>query len=150
MTNEETKARELLLSIYENRRDEIRVSPLWMATAAMNVLDPLRASHPIEYAMAHLQFRQLAREICRGKWEPDADDGEPRQHNLFPELQTRYPSARSRLRDKREYVLLEYLGQDDVDYNVHRLRMEGRAKLDHADALLAWWAQQSDHRRAED
>ena len=38
-----------------------------------------------------------------------------------------------------EYVLLEHLTDEDVKFNVNRLRKEADAKLHHATALEAWW-----------
>jgi hypothetical protein len=138
MTNEEHKAREILLSIYEERRFNKRVSPTWLATMAMTSLDPLRVSHPIEYAMAHLQFRQLARSICAGRWEK-AEGDEEKQIELFSDLQTRYPTApANRADDEPEYVLLEELTEEDFDFNIARLRSEGMAKIKHSDTLAAY------------
>lgn len=142
MTNEEKKARELILSIFEVRRMADRVSPNWLATEAMQSLDPLRTSHPLEYAMAHLQFRQLARGICAGTFEPDEprEAGGDDQHEMFPVLQRMYPKARSSSKEEPEYVRLELLTDEDIRFNVERLRSEAVAKLKHADALEAWAA----------
>lgn len=139
MTHEQTRARELVLQVYEARRSHVRVSPSWLATECMQTLDPERTSHPIEYTMAHLQFRQLARNICSGRWErEDSVAGDIDQHELFPDLQTRYPVAGRSADQEPEYVLLEHMTEADVTFNVSRLRSEARAKLKHADALEAW------------
>jgi hypothetical protein len=37
-----------------------------------------------------------------------------------------------------QYVLRDHMTDDDVTFNVTRLRSEARAKLAHADALEAW------------
>jgi hypothetical protein len=137
MTNEEIKAREMVERVFELRRLQVRVSPSWIATEVMQMLDPARASHPVEYAMAHLQFRQLARAICAGRWDKETSDETVEQHDLFPILQTRYPVSRSR-GEEPQYVLLEYMTDEDVGFNVTRLRSEAIAKLKHADALEAW------------
>lgn len=139
MTNEETKAREILMSVYEARRDQDRISPTWLATEVMQKLDPLRNSHPIEYAMAHLQFRQLARSILATRLEK-AEPGHVDQHPLFPNLQAHYPSAVLSASHEPEYVRLELMTDDDVAFNVDRLRKEAASKLKHADALQAWAA----------
>ena len=136
--NEEIKARELILAVYEKRRDVGYVSPAWLATEVMHTLDPERKAHPIEYAMAHLQFRQLAREVCGQKWESD-DEEISEQHELFPRLQRRYPIARKSSRDDPQYALLELLTDKDYAYNLMRLRREAHTKLEHADALEAYW-----------
>lgn len=138
MTHEQTKARELILRLYEARRSHVRVSPSWLATECMQSLDPDRASHPIEYAMAHLQFRQLARSICSGRWERTDASEIAEQHDLFPDLQTRYPAAGRSADQEPEYVLLEHMSVEDIAFNVSRLRSEANAKLKHADSLEAW------------
>lgn len=135
--NDETKLRALLSEIYEFRTDEIRVSAAWLATEAMQRLDPNKTAPTLVYLAAHLQLRQLARSLFRHKFEAD-DDGEVEQHELFPDLQRRYPAAHSTDAEP-EYVLLEHLTQEDVAFNVHRLRAEADAKMRHADALEAWW-----------
>ena len=139
MTNEELKAREMVERVYELRRSQVRVSPSWLATEVMQMLDPERSSHPIEYAMAHLQFRQLARAAFAGRWEKPASGSRTEQHDLFPDLQTRYPIGNRSEGQEPEYVLLEHMTEDDVAFNVARLRSEARAKMAHADALEAWW-----------
>jgi hypothetical protein len=140
MTNEEIKAKELIARIYDVRRDESRVSPRWLATEAMQSLDPGRTSHPLEYAMAHLQFRQMARAVCAGRWEEGAPEEEVEcQHEMFPGLQKRYPTGARTEGNDPEYVLLEHLTEKDVAFNVARLRKESRAKAKHADRLEDWW-----------
>lgn len=140
MTHEESKARELLASIYERHQHKVSVSPSWLATEAMQTLDPGRQSHPIEYTMAHLQFRQLARTVCSGRWEKERPGEETEQHDLFPVLQKRYPKAGRSAEQEPEYVLLEHLTADDVQFNIDRLRKEAAGKMKHADALEAWAA----------
>jgi hypothetical protein len=138
MTNEELKARELVERVYELRRSELRVSPSWLATEVMQMLDPSRSSHPLEYAMAHLQFRQLARAAFSGRWEKETSDRAADQHDLFPELQKRYPIGNRSEGQEPEYVLLEHMTDEDIAFNCARLRSEALAKLSHADALEAW------------
>jgi hypothetical protein len=133
LEKDETDIVSLITKIYEKHSKEIRVSPAWLATEAMNFLDPERKSQVLIYRAAHLQFRQLARGMCRIKFEGEADT-----HDLFPELQRRYP-ARHKEDVEPEYVLLEHLEEEDVTYNYDRLKSEARAKMKHADALLAWW-----------
>jgi hypothetical protein len=136
-THEESKARELLERLYERRRETVDVSPSWLATEAMWELDPERKSHPLEYSLAHLQLRQIGRAICAGRWERPVDD-EGEQHDLFPDLQRRYPIA-GRIGDQEpEYRLLDYLTDEDIAFNVSRLRKEALSKQRSADALEAW------------
>ena len=128
--------------IVETRRDRRGVHPSWVATEAMVKLDPRRwvqRKHPLIYKAAHLELRQIAREKCRLKWMPDDDESDAalEKHPLFPELQWRYPVARSKGEDS-EYVLLEELADTDVAFNVRRLRCSAVAHTRHADALEAW------------
>lgn len=134
---EEKELHQLLVKIYERRREEVRVSPSWLATEAMTELDPDRVSPTRVYMAAHLELRQLARGICRRIADPTEEATE--QHEMFPGLQKRYPEARTANTDEPQYVLLEHLTEEDVRFNVKRLRNEASAKMAHADALEAWW-----------
>jgi hypothetical protein len=133
---------DVVARVIELRRTQDRISPAWIATEAMLLLDPEKQTQrvrPLVYLASHLQLRQIARELCRKSFEGDEDS--KKQHELFPDLQWRYPSARSKEQEEPEYVRLELLAQTDVTYNVARLRKEGRAKLRHADSLEAWGLQ---------
>jgi len=144
----EDKLVELVSRVIELRRTQDRISPTWIATEAMLLLDPKNTTQrdlPLVYLASHLQLRQLARELCRKSFQGDEDS--KKQHELFPELQWRYPSARSKTLEEPEYVRLELLTDTDVDYNVARLRKEGRAKLEHADSLEAWGRQRFGRQR---
>lgn len=127
----------LLQAIYDRKDADIRVSPAWLATEAMAEIDPDRVSPTRVYVAAHLELRQLARAICRSRAEPTEDTTE--QHEMFPGLQRRYPEARSANSEEPQYVKLEHMTEEDVRYNVRRLRSEASSKLAHADALEAWW-----------
>jgi hypothetical protein len=134
---EERELHQLLLQIYDRRQDEIRVSPNWLATAAMEEMDPDRSSPTIVYTAAHLELRQLARSILRKAADPidEASD----QHEMFPLLQKRYPAARSTTTEEPEYVKLEALTELDVAFNLGRMRASASRLLAHCDALEAWW-----------
>jgi len=136
MTNEDSKRLyEVLAAIYARSNGEVRISPSWLATAGMAQLDPDRISPSDVYVAAHLQLRQIARGLCGKKCE---DDGSAEQHELWPMLQKRYPAAHHN-GDEPVYVLLDHLSEKDVAFNIGRLRKEASAKLQHADALEAWW-----------
>jgi hypothetical protein len=124
---------EVIVKIYEKHDTEIRISPAWLATAAMRTLDRRRQSPPLVYKGCHLQLRQLARAVCRTRFEQESDT-----HEMFPDLQRRYPTKRDEDAEP-QYVLLEHLTEDDVNYNYGRLYSEAQGKMKHADALLAWW-----------
>lgn len=136
MNKDEQQLRDILYAIYERRIGEVRISPAWLATEAMAKLDGDKKSPPLIYRAAHLQLRQLARNICRNKFEDDGAEAD--QHELWPNLQKRYPAAHSK-DSEPEYVLLEHLKEPDVLYNYNRLYAEAESKTRHADALLAWW-----------
>jgi len=135
MMTDAQKLRELLSGIYGGRSGEIRISPAWLATEAMASLDPTHATPALIYRAAHMQFRQLVRSLCRQGFEEDGECSE--QHAVFPGLQARYPAAHSQDAEP-EYVQFEHLTDRDVEFNVNRLRSEGRAKQAHADKLEAW------------
>jgi hypothetical protein len=139
MTHEETQLAAIVARIIEIRRTHVRVVPSWIATEALKEIDPSGRSHPLVRTGCHLQLRQIARAQCRKLFEDDdsEDDHEPR-FTGFDGLQWRYPAAHSKDKAEPEYVLLEHMTHRDVEYNVQRLRREGRAKLQHADALAAW------------
>jgi hypothetical protein len=129
--------RELAARIIELRHGQPRISPSWVATEAMHDLDLLRTverEHPIIWTGCHLHLRQISRQLLAQRFE----QGEETEDLLFKELQVRYPSARTANADDPEYVLRDLLSNEDIAYNVARLRAEALAKLQHADALEAW------------
>lgn len=138
MTNEEKKLKETVAAVINRRRMESRINPVIIATEALLELDPHRLSpHWVQIA-AHLQLRQNARELLRS----NVDGDKAEQHEMFPGLQKRYPTARSEVNADPEYVLLEFMTKEDVAYNVQRLRREAVAKRKHAEALEAWGERQ--------
>jgi hypothetical protein len=139
MTKEESQLAEIVARIIDIRRAEVRINPSWIATEALKEIDPANRSHPLVRTGCHLQLRQIARAQCRKLFEDDdgEDDSEP-LFTGFKQLQWRYPAAHSKGKPEPEYVLLDQLSRADVEYNARRLRLEGHAKLEHADALEAW------------
>jgi hypothetical protein len=138
MTVEESALTSLVARIVDILGSSPKISPAWIATAAMKELDPDRHSVDLVYGGCHLHLRQLAREQLRKRFETRDEELSSDQHEMFPDLQKRYPSARSKDNPEPEYVLLEHMSRIDVDYNVRRLTREGQAKLKHAAALRAW------------
>lgn len=137
MYTEGKELADLVLGVIERHRDEVRVSPSWVANEVMEHLDPERVSVELVYAGCHLELRQIARGLLRGKFDPPGAPIEEEQHDLFPELQKRYPVPRKR-GEEPVYVLLEHLTPPEAAFNVSRLRGEAGAKLRHADALEAY------------
>lgn len=131
------KVRETIAEIVASKTDDITVSPSWVATAVMRQWDPRRESHPCEYYCSHEHIKQIARELLRAKFDPRSEDNP--QHELFENLQERYPVARDNPKDEPVYILRDAMTKKDVDYNVRRFRMAAEALIHHADALQSWW-----------
>lgn len=142
MTDEQ-RLTEIIARIIDSHGNVVSISPHWIAIEAMRLLDPEQNAPMLVYGGCNLHIRQIARSLLRKKYEPEDSDSE--QHALFPELQKRYPIARTARNMEPEYVLLERLNASDIDFNVARLRSEARAKLKHADALEAYG---NDHSRS--
>jgi hypothetical protein len=131
---------EIVVRIIDIRRDEGRIGPSWVATEAMRELDPYHAverQQPLVWLGCHLELRQLARGVLGRRFDPEKTV-EPTADDLFPDLQWRYPEARSATADEPIYILRDLMSDADVGYNVARLRAEAAAKNRHADALEAW------------
>lgn len=133
---DEKRLGDLIARIIDRHRGQSGIHPSWIATEAMNDLDPQRISPPLVFAASHLQLRQIARGQLRNRFDSEE---ESKQHELWPDLQTRYPTERSHGSAQPEYVRLEDLADEDVAYNIARLRKGGRAMLKHADKLEDWW-----------
>lgn len=136
---EDDGLRRVVGRIVEMRAVVIRVSPTVIATEAMALIDPEQVSPLLVRLGCHLQLRQISRELLRTHFSPAAERHRRENPSLFPELQERYPTAKSANSDEPEYILRDYMTEEDVRYNVARLRSEAEAKLKHADALEAWW-----------
>lgn len=61
-----------------------------------------------------------------------------KRHELFPDLQERYPIAGRVDGEEPVYRLLEHLTEQDIAFNLERLRLEVSSRLRHADSLEAW------------
>lgn len=117
-----------------NSSNQIRLMPSWIANEAFQILDPQGESpYPIRVAATE-HLKQIARQQLRGKFEPDTDD-DIVQHEMFPGLQDRYPAAKSDKDGEPVYVSLPLLTDEDIAWNVQRLRREGKTKLQHATRL---------------
>lgn len=137
MTDGDELAR-VIATIYERNRELPSISPAWLATAGMQTIRFPRTLHALGYVGCHLQLRQIARKYCRKAFDPvDGADGEG-QEEMFPEtLQERYP-LRPKRGEEPQYVMLEFLSDQDVDYNIARMRRASLALQKHSDALEAW------------
>jgi hypothetical protein len=138
MTREESQLAEIVARIIDIRRGQIGINPSWVATEALKEIDPASRSIVLVRLGCHLHLRQLARQQCRKLFGDHKSDPADREPELFEGLQWRYPTARSKADDEPEYILRDHMSDEDVGYNVGRLRAEANAKLAHADALEAW------------
>lgn len=123
-------------AVFELHRGRRTLNPAWMATEGMKRIKFPPDLHPLGYVGCHLQLRQIARAFCRGNFDPTEINDQ--QNDLFPDtLQERYP-ARPAPGAEPEYVLLDQLTDDDIAYNVQRMRRASLALLRHGDALEAY------------
>jgi hypothetical protein len=72
-TTDEQRLQEIVRTIIEARKEQLRLSPAWIATEAM---DRLKAKGLRSSTSRLLQLRQLAREECRYRFA-SADDVVP-------------------------------------------------------------------------
>lgn len=83
-------------------------------------------------------FKHLARGRLRSRFDPEGENNEAYQGELFSgHLQRAYPVPRAKGQEPL-YVPRDMLTREDVEYNVNLLRKSARARLRHADALQAW------------
>jgi hypothetical protein len=113
---------------------EATINPAHVAARALERLDPASGAPVLVSYAAVLQYRQMARSICRKIAMVD-DPGADGQSSLFDgQLQRRYPAHRS---GEEVYVLREHLTLAGRRANSARLRAEAASKLQHANALDA-------------
>jgi hypothetical protein len=132
--------RNVVQAIIDACKDDKRISPALIASEAMAKLKAtdLQQTNPLVYLAAHLHLHHIARHLCRNQFEDDDNALDAAQQELFPGLQSRYPTARSD-KEPPSYVVRDSMTANDVAFNVTRLRLAGRTKLGRADALEAWW-----------
>lgn len=111
-----------------------RINPSWIANEAMLILDPERISIPAVYHGCALHARQLAREMLRDRYASEDESSQDSLFSDYSDLQPRYPMKHDG-KSEPEYVLLNDMTDEDILYNVERLRLEAKAKMKHADAL---------------
>jgi hypothetical protein len=135
---EDQSLRDIVIKIVNARKKQTRISPSWVATESMGKLEATtrdRRLKPLFYQAANLQMRQIARDVLRDLFETEIK--EKIQHELWPDLQARYPIAHPE-GDEPNYAKLEDLSEEDWIYNVNRMEREISSKQDHLDALIAW------------
>ncbi len=124
----------VIADIYEGQKYIPLVSPISLANKGMEKIGFSRSLHILGWIGCHLQLRQIARGFCRQKFDPLAG----KEDDLFPEtLQERYPQRHAPGEDPT-YVLLEYLPDGDLLWNVARMSRDIDARIAHRDALGAY------------
>jgi hypothetical protein len=124
--------------VIDRHKAVAEINPDWVATETMQAIRFPRSLHRLGYAGCHLELRQIARSKLRRKFDPTAPDEEDDGEDLFPDtLQDRYP-RKHKSGTPPSYVLRSLMTEDDIAYNVKRMRRFGAALLKHADALEEW------------
>jgi len=138
--SEEERLAQVVQQMIDDHRDLAAISPAWVATQAMEVIEFPRGLHPLGYAGCHLELRQIARAKLRRQFDPTSREREDFEEDFFPEtLQDRYP-RRQNPDDEPVYIPRGLMSQSDIDYNVGRMRRAGYGLLKHAQALEEWGA----------
>jgi len=122
----------------------ITIAPDSIATGAMAIIGFNYTTHNAGWYGCYQHMLQLARERLRGRFDPAARAQAflSGQLEMFGDaLQDRYPRRPRRKSDgswhEPEYVLREYLEEDDAWFNVDRLAHVSVAASRHHDALEA-------------
>jgi hypothetical protein len=149
-TKEGQQLHDLVAEAIDRRRAAPRLSPTAIAEEVLGKLDAEETSHPTVWVGCNLHVRQIARGQLAKRFDPiagDEDEGEedgddqPELPELFEGLQWRYPEAPKgsvKRSPDQGYVLRDLMSQEDVRWNVKRLRSEAAAKFEHARTLEAW------------
>ena len=114
------------------------ISPTVVAVAVQKTYGDIAEVH-IEYGSLEF-FKQIAREVLRRAFDPaTGEDSKALQGDMFSGLlQDRYPQLRGK-GDEPQYVQRDAMSDADVQWNLQHLRRSAEARLQHADALEAWW-----------
>jgi hypothetical protein len=127
---------EAVEAVIDKYEDDVDISPAWVAIEGCRRLNGFEISRTTDfYVGTNLYLRQIARQMCRKKWEENEDDDD--QHPLFPDLQKRYPIARTE-GEEPLYRRLEQLTDEDIAYNLRRMDAEIASKQKHREALYAY------------
>ncbi len=132
MSAETRKLREDIVRAIEEHGSE-DICPSKIADKIMLERDPERSTDDLIWAAAHRHIRGVVRSILRSQeWRP-VDD---RQPDLFLLFQTHYPRVHE-AGEEATYASLDRLTDDDIEFNIGRLRSEAHTKDAHADRLQA-------------
>lgn len=129
---------EILLRCVDEEKEEIDISPEYIASRGMKIMNPKSTATQMVEWVAVLQLRQMARAILRKQFEPTH-----KGHNngdMFPVLQPRYPVDVTYEENGETTVTTVYRERMHMSYEerqvmIVRLEKEATAKQQHADAL---------------
>lgn len=92
----------------------------------------------------HLQYaslehiKQMARRLMAARHEPAREGTDVLQEEMFAGyMQDRYPIPREKGAEP-VYKSREYMSDEEMFWNADQLRKSGKARIEHADAILAW------------
>ena len=112
----------------------VSIDPTYLAEHARKRLDPNNESPALMSWAAVLEFRQLARSICRARLKAEEESVEQQADLFSGQLQGRYPAVRH---GREQYVLRSELTLAERMQNITRLLAEAESKQRHARALQA-------------
>ena len=118
------------------------ISPENVANQVDAMIDPDSLSPSLKTYASIMQIRQSTRAYLRKRHDPvekmeqEILDGTA---DMFSDhIQPYYPVKRLD-KGKKAYAKTETLTEEEVNFNVNRMRKAGAALLTHADALEAWF-----------
>ncbi len=143
MTDDARKLRDILQGIIESFKDDKDISPSVLATAALLKLDPEKKTIPIIYIAAHLELRQISRQILAGH-QDRRDDYE---YLLLEDgLQDRYPIARKK-DEEPLYRKRNELTDADKEFTLMALSKKAAGYQRHYDLFAAWCKREDERKR---
>jgi len=118
--------------------DADEVSPTSIATALCKKYAHDRLEPHIHYAALE-HFKQLARQVLRGRLDPSSTESDAYEGELFSgHLQERYPLP-PRPGQEPMYKKRELLTDEEAMWNIQALQRAADALAMHSRALLAWF-----------
>lgn len=121
-------------------QDDI-VTPDSLADAAMAAFFDVAKLEPHNHYLSREQAKQIARHTLARSYNVEGNESAAYQGELFSgRLQDRYPIPR-KLGEEPAYKKLGILTDDEIAWNVAKLRKSAVARLQHADALEAYGAE---------
>jgi len=119
----------------------------YVANVVESRIDVHQISPHLTKYLATLELKQQVRSYLRHRYDPEVvvadkiQQGKTEQEDLFDDiLQDRYPAVREHMGVKKtKYVIKENLTEDEVEIVAVKMEKAGRALIEHAKALRAWF-----------